>query len=143
MTRIDFYVLPEGSRSDSALLACRLAEKAYSRGHRIFIHTASREQAETLDRLLWTFRQDSFLPHAISGTELAAVSPIQIGHGVEPAGDCDVLLNLDEAVPEFFSRFHRVAEPVGNDEPARQRARDHYRYYKERGYPLETHRLKR
>lgn len=142
MTKIDFYVLPENGRGSREHLACRLTEKAYDRGHRVFIHAASREQAEAVDDLLWTFRDESFLPHTLSSAELADQSPIQVGHGDEPRGDCDVLINVSHEVPAFFSRFQRVAELVGSDEAERRRARDAYRFYKDRGYPLDTHELK-
>ncbi len=141
MTRIDFYVLPENSTTHPESVACRLTEKAYSQGHRIFIHTGNREQAQYLDQLLWTYKQDSFLPHALCDSELADDSPIQIGSGDEPSGDCDVLINLSGEVPGFFSRFERVAELVAGDSTARQQSRDAFRFYKDRGYPLHTHQL--
>jgi DNA polymerase-3 subunit chi len=53
----------------------------------------------------------------------------------------DVLVNLASTVPAFFSRFNRVAELVGNDEAARAAARERYRFYQERGYTLNTHKL--
>lgn len=142
MTKIDFYILPEQSRGNREHLACRLAEKAYDRGHRIFIHAGSREQAEAVDDLLWTFRDESFLPHVLCSDQLADESPIQIGHGDEPRGDCDVLINLSHEVPSFFSRFQRVAELVGSGDEERQRSRQAFRFYKDRGYPLDTHQLK-
>ncbi|GAB4361861.1 MAG: DNA polymerase III subunit chi [Gammaproteobacteria bacterium] len=141
MTRIDFYVLPENGSGGPEQLTCRLAEKAYSRGHRIFIHARDRDQAQQLDDLLWTYRQESFLPHALCGDELADESPIQIGHDTEPSGHCDVLINLSGEVPGFFSRFERVAELVGSDPGARERSREAFRFYKDRGYPLHTHHL--
>lgn len=141
MTRIDFYVVPENASSDAEGVTCRITEKAYSRGHRIFIHTGSREQARHLDQLLWTYKQDSFLPHALTDTEHADDSPIQIGCGAEPNGHCDVLINLAGEVPDFFSRFERVAQVVAGGADARQRSREAFRFYKDRGYPLNTHNL--
>jgi DNA polymerase III subunit chi len=44
-------------------------------------------------------------------------------------------------VPPWFGRFNRVAEPVGADEAARAAARERYRYYQDRGYTLNTHKL--
>ncbi|MEZ5578324.1 MAG: DNA polymerase III subunit chi [Candidatus Competibacteraceae bacterium] len=43
--------------------ACRLADKAYGLGHTVYLFTASEARAAALDDLLWTFRQDSFVPH--------------------------------------------------------------------------------
>lgn len=141
MTRIDFYVLPENGSGKPEQVTCRITEKAYSQGHRIFIHTGDRDQARQLDDLLWTYKQDSFLPHALCDDELANSSPIQIGYGSEPSGHCDVLINLSGEVPGFFSRFERVAELVAGDQNARDKSRESFRFYKDRGYPLHTHQL--
>ena len=46
---------------------------------------------------------------------------------------------MTDTVPEFFSRFERVAELVENDEQQRHHGRERFRFYKERGYPLQTH----
>jgi DNA polymerase-3 subunit chi len=52
-----------------------------------------------------------------------------------------VLVNLESTVPPWFGRFHRVAELVGGDDSARAAARERYRFYQDRGYTLNTHRL--
>ena len=65
-------------------------------------------------RAWWTFKQNSFLPHAPAGPTLEEpVPPVLIGHGETPAGDSQVLINLTGEVPLFFSRFERVAEVSG------------------------------
>ena len=67
--------------------------------------------------------------------------PVIIGHG-EPPDTChDVLVSLVTDVPPFFSRFERVLEVVDNTEDNRTQARERYRFYRDRGYQLETHEL--
>lgn len=136
MTRIDFYQID----NDEAplLFTCRLIDKVWHRGHRIFVYTASAEQAGEMDDLLWTFRPERFIPHAIADKGVAA--PVQIGHRGEPDHQ-DVLVNLSTQVPEFFSRFDRVAEVVPLDENSRDAARKNYRFYKDRGYILHYHQM--
>ena len=73
MTRIDFYQIT----GDQQAFTCRLIDQVYRRGHQIYVHTASMEQAERLDEDLWSFRPDSFVPHALTGQEL--VVPVRIG----------------------------------------------------------------
>ena len=71
-TRIDFYLLQdvadneEKASQSKYALACRLIEKAYLRGHKVFVFCNNRQEAETLDELLWTFKEDSFIPHNLS-----------------------------------------------------------------------------
>jgi DNA polymerase-3 subunit chi len=54
-----------------------------------------------------------------------------------PAG-MDTLINLHVEVPGFFSQFEQVLETTGHDSHTRQLARERYRFYKDRGYPLNT-----
>ena len=85
MTRVDFYLLKDtGNAAGPLFTCCRLAEKAYMQGHRIFINTESALQLQQLDDLLWTFRDGSFLPHAICGDDNADEQPILLGHDSEP-----------------------------------------------------------
>jgi len=140
MTRIDFYILEGDHAADRRRFACRLAEKAYLKGHKVYIHTADAAEAGEMDELLWSFRSGSFVPHHCT-TEGAADPevPVQIGCGEPPEGVHDVLVNLTAEVPAFFSRFLRLAEVVERAPPDRARARERFRFYRERGYPLQTH----
>jgi len=142
MTKIDFYILPEQSNQSSELLTCRLVEKAFHKQHNIYIHAASSEQANHLDDLLWTFNQGSFLPHDIVNQDRKSNAPITIGYQDAPQIDYDVMINLSEEIPSFFSRFTRVAEVVDRTTNARNQARERYRFYRDRGYTLDTHELK-
>ena len=67
--------------------------------------------------------------------------PVLIGHADAPEGLNQVLINLDMAVPLFFSRFERVVEIVNQDEIQRQQARERFKFYRDRGYDLHTHNL--
>jgi DNA polymerase-3 subunit chi len=141
MTQVDFYILEDSQPAARALLTCRLSEKAYRQGHQVFINAESGQQLKQLDDMLWTFRDGSFLPHGLYEKNADSTHPVLLGHGVEPEGPNDVLVNLSNDVPAFFSRFNRVAELVGGDEAQRAAARERYRFYKDRGYSLNTHKL--
>ena len=141
MTRVDFYITSNSTNESRAQLACRIAEKAYQKDNRIYIHTENREQAEQLDQMLWTFRQGSFLPHCLADDANHEQAAILIGYTEPPACVPEVLINVSQEIPGFFSRFERVAEVVAGDEVIRQKARERFKFYRERGYPLETHEL--
>lgn len=148
MTQVDFYI--SSGASDEALLrlASRIAEKAVECGQQVYINAADEAQAHKLDEMLWTFSQSSFLPHRIVTHSDAAdastdrAEPVLIGAGVEmPSGPWNTLINLANAVPEFFSRYERVAEVVDAHVERRNHGRERYRYYRDRGYELKTHNL--
>jgi DNA polymerase-3 subunit chi len=146
MTRIDFYSLEPDSPGDRFLLTCRLAERARAEGLRVLIHCPEGELARHLDRLLWTYRQDSFLPHGLVGSASStldlALTPVLISRDGTPEGEDQVLINLAAEAPPFFSRFERVCEPVDQDPMVRTAGRERFRYYRDRGYPLEHHAIK-
>jgi len=132
MTRIDFYQLnPERHRYDQ--IVCQLCQKAYDNNQLTLLLTHDPQQSQHLDKKLWTFRDDSFLPHD-SDASANPVTPILIQDNPDPRGDRQLLINLSASVPPYFAQFERVIELVTDDN--RQQAREHYSYYKERGYPL-------
>ncbi len=142
MTQIDFYILEEETSGNPYGIACRLAEKAWKNGHRVLLQVQSENDAQHLDRLLWTFHDQSFLPHGRLGSADPALNPILIGHGGSGGEEHDVLINLAGEVPSFFSRFERVAEIVPSEPSAKAASREHYRFYRDRGYPLQTHSIR-
>jgi DNA polymerase III subunit chi len=144
VTRIDFYILDRPAGEARLLYACRLAEKAVLQDYEVLINAASESESARLDALLWTFSQGSFLPHRLQGDGRSAEEgeQIVIGCGQEPVdGRPDLLINLSLGVPEFFSRFQRVAEVVGAEEENKAAGRQRFRYYRDRGYELQTHQV--
>ena len=145
MTRIDFYVTDE-AKSDSAMrIACRIAEKAYHQKLPTHIHTDSPQQATAMEQLLWSFRVESFIPHELSDGKQTPIPtglempPITIGSEEPQHHEIEVVINLAEQVPLFFSRHNRLAEIIdGNGKIA---GRERYKFYKDRGYELNTHKL--
>ena len=139
MTRVGFYVVQAAHQGQRLQVAVRLADKAFQRGHRIFINAVDEAQARALDELLWSFRPASFLPHGLYGQEHS--DTIAIGWGQEPENHNDLLINLQLEIPAFFSRFARVAEVVTQDDASLAALRASWKFYKERGYQLEKHDL--
>ncbi len=80
--QVDFYHLT-ATPLDRALP--KIAEKVVATGGRLLIVSASDDQRAALDRLLWTYTPDSFLPHASAGGEGDADQPILIAPDVAPA----------------------------------------------------------
>lgn len=136
--RVDFYILASGDTAERETFCCRLAEKAYRQGNRVFVLTADRGEAERLDERLWSFRAGSFVPHAVAGA--AADEPVVLGESA-PAGGADVLVNLAPGLPAGWQSFARIAEIVNQDPAVRDPARERFRRYRDAGVEPESHRL--
>ncbi len=142
MTKVDFYILEDNRRDQ---FVCRLAEKIYSQGKSIYIHTTGDEQSRLIDQLLWSFREGSFVPHHCDcepATDELQSSPIEIGSGELREDHQEVLINLAPEVPLIFSRFERVAEIIPEGDTDRTLGRERFRFYRDRGYPLKSHTIK-
>lgn len=140
MTQIDFYILPDDNSLNPLTYSCRLIEKVYRLGHGIYVHCADPVQCEKIDELLWQTDPASFIPHSQANQQ--DQSPIVIGCDTPPDHHGEVMINLAGDIPNFFSRFRRVAEIVPGKPENRTKSRQNYRFYKERGYPLKTHTIK-
>ncbi|MAI41536.1 MAG: DNA polymerase III subunit chi [Candidatus Azotimanducaceae bacterium] len=138
MTRINFYQV--GIEETVMGFACRLVNMIYKRGHRVHVYTGQEAVAGELDKLLWSWEDARFLPHEMYTKSGSA--RIKISAHVVPEDHHDVLVNLSEEIPNFFSQFERVAEIVPLDHESRERARENYRFYQDRGYQLEYHQIK-
>ena len=142
MTRVDFYSLEPDSRGDRFILACRLVERIRAQDLRVLILCPDREEARHLDRLLWTFRQENFLPHGLVGSVDAELTPILISPDGSPESECQVLLNLARDLPNGWERFERLCDLVDNDPALRQAGRARFRAYRERGHEPTHHRIR-
>ena len=140
-TRVDFYVLPEDSPEGPLPTACRLCEKAVNAGARVHVHIPDPEKAAEFDRLLWVYKQNSFIGHQRAGAADADLASVLIGDGEPPASHLAVLVNLGEDVPAYFERFERVLEIVHGERSTRARSRARFKTYRDRGHAVETHNL--
>lgn len=132
MTQIDFYT----NAPDKLGTACRLAAKAYALGNKVVALCPDEETAQRVDRMLWLAPATGFVPHCDSRSPLAPMTPIVIDYrGEEPIHD-QVLLNLRDDWPPFFSRFERLVEIVSAEDNDKERARERYKFYRDRGYEI-------
>ncbi|MBC2657595.1 DNA polymerase III subunit chi [Pseudomonas sp. MSSRFD41] len=141
MTKVDFYILPSADPAARLDFACKLTDKAWRMGHRIYLHCTDAAQRDELDARLWRFKGETFVPHGPAESE--PEGQIVLGLGQDPGEHADLLVNLDLKVPTFAPRFTRIAEVVVEDPTIRQAARESFRFYREQGYSLQDHRLQR
>jgi DNA polymerase-3 subunit chi len=105
MSEIWFYHL-ETQPLERALPA--LLEKTLERGWRAVVETSSRERATAIDAMLWTYRDDSFLPHAIAGDETDPDQPLLITMDEGNPNAANVRFYVDRAVPRSGAGYERI-----------------------------------
>lgn len=134
MTKITFL---HGARDRLQAIAAWLGQ-ASSDGRRVLVYVPTGGHREQLDRLLWTHPATGFTPHCRADSDLAAETPIVLASGLDHPMHDECLLNLSDEVPSGFSRFKELIEIVSVEDADRLPGRERFRFYRERGYPLET-----
>tara|TARA_R100000750_G_C2331499_1_gene90299 strand:- start:214 stop:633 length:420 start_codon:yes stop_codon:yes gene_type:complete len=138
LTEVTFYLSSKVGDGVRQALAWRIADKALKQGRQVYVHCQNEAHARQVDAQFWQSPATGFLPHAL-GREGQA--PVLLGFGDDPGHHHDVLINLTDQVPDFSSRFQRVAEMISGADSERQQGRERFRFYRDRGFPVTTHEL--
>ena len=103
-----------------------ILEKCLERGWKVTMRFGSSERLAALNRHLWTYRDESFLPHGAAGDGEAERQPIYLTAGDETPNAPDILFLVDgaEAKAEEMSGYVRALLMFdGHDEDAVSAAR--------------------
>ena len=138
MSQVDFHIIESKDSAASLSHACRLVRKAYKNGFRVYIRAENEQDLNTLDKLLWTFSDLDFIPHAILDTE-SGQEPVIIGMIEHQGDDKTILINLSTKMSENYSSYSLVFELISNDPTAIDAGRDRYRSYRQMNDELSTH----
>jgi DNA polymerase-3 subunit chi len=86
----------------------KLLELSLKRGWRAAVQAASEERVAALDTLLWTFRDDSFLPHGTAGHGRASEHPVYLTAADDNPNGAQVRFQVDGAALDDASPYARV-----------------------------------
>jgi DNA polymerase III subunit chi len=114
----------ERRRIDQALPA--LLDEALAAGWRVVVQAASDERVEALNERLWTYADESFLPHGSARDGVAETQPVYLTTASENPNGARfrVLLSGVETAPHARADYERVVLLFdGRDEEALAEAR--------------------
>ncbi len=107
-----------------------LLERSLARGWRVVLRCGSQAGLAAIDAMLWTYREDAFLPHGTAGMGHAALQPIYLTLGEENPAAAQVLMLVDgaRATPAEMAGLERTCLLFdGNDPAAVETARADWR----------------
>lgn len=111
-----------------------LLEKTLKRGWRAVVQAGSRERLEALDALLWTYREESFLPHGTASDGFSDRQPVFLTIDDNNPNSAKVRFYVDGAECSDFSGYERIVYLFnGHDENARGLARRQWKAAKDSG----------
>lgn len=130
MTEVLFYHL---DRAPLDRVLPDLLQRTLSRGQRALVRCGSPEALEHLDEALWTFRDESFVPHGLAGEAFENEQPILLTLGTEAPNGARwaFLVASATALPDEMARFERAVVLFGATEA--EEAREAWRAVKAAG----------
>ncbi len=125
MTEILFYHL---ERQPLERVLPTLLEKSLERGWRAVVQVGSEERVDALDALLWTYREEAFLPHGTLADGNAELQPVFLTDDTSLPNGAQVRFLVDGAVLDDVSGYERIVYMFdGNDPDAVESARETWR----------------
>lgn len=149
MARVDFH----SQVGDKLTYCCRLVRKVLASSSesdslRRVVILGDDDLLVKLDKLLWSFSGEDFLPHCFVDNEAAPITPIVLASYWDDElfstlPHADVLIHLGQEfmsnVPTLVDRFPRLIEVVSLEENDLLAGRERYKQYRTMGYELHNH----
>ena len=133
-TEVNFYHLTKSSLEDALP---RLLVKTLQAGERAVVMLGSPERVDALATHLWTYDQDSFLPHGSARDGEADRQPVWLTHLDENPNGAAFLFVADRARSDRLADYKRCFELFdGRDDTAVADSRERWRAYKAAGHTL-------
>jgi DNA polymerase III subunit chi len=133
-TDVKFYHL---TRDRLEQVLPRLAARALEQNLRVLIRAPDDARVSALDALLWTYEDDSFLPHGTARNSHADLQPIFISSASDVPNGATLLMLVDNRLDEDISAFEKCFYLFdGRDEAQVAQARQHWSKLKSNGLDL-------
>jgi DNA polymerase-3 subunit chi len=134
VSEVLFYHLTE-SKLEDALPP--LLDKSLERGWRVVVQAGDAERRDALDTHLWTFREDSFLPHGTDEQAFPAEQPVLLTTAPDNPNAATVRFLVAGAEPPLLDAYDRVIFMFdGYDQAEVETARGHWKRLKGEGHQL-------
>jgi DNA polymerase III subunit chi len=115
-----------------------LLEKTLERGWRALLRFSTQERLDAMDTALWTYRDESFLPHGTARDGHVPRQPVFLTLDEGNPNGAEVLFLLETAAEAQAERFKRVIRLFGDtgEEEAKTLARAEWKTAKAAGFEV-------
>lgn len=140
MSQATFYTLDEITDERANEFVCSLAYGLMQQRQRVLLFCSTQEQAEALDELMWQQPTQAFIPHNLVGEGPAQGTPVLIAWLPLPQniGHRTAVINLSQEPVATATKFRTLIELVPVEPAARQKAREHYKLYRQQGLQMQN-----
>ena len=121
-------------------MVCDLAEKLFLDRKRVVIHVEDKREGTLYDKLLWTWKQASFIPHKyIDQLEEPQEEVVVITPQITNPADYEILLLATPAEKKVTDHFQSIIDFAEKYDQAQLiRSRERYKAYRSYQYGLKN-----
>lgn len=136
-TKIYFIVLNSPQKQK---IVCDLVEKCYLEKKRVVINVKDQEEGERFDKLLWNWKQSSFVPHIyLNILRTSQLEPVLLTSQIESNPDYKILVVVEPVSTEIIKNFSIVIDFAEKYDATRlNQSRERYKSYRDGGFKIET-----
>lgn len=125
-----FYVLNSDTHEAREAFVCKLLNKIHKEKRLCDVRFASESEAKRFDLQLWSWKPDSFIPHALNQEIDAPIQLFSETPTTKPTKQ-DVLINLHPEFPSFFEDYTRTIEVLDQSAYLLQMGRERWKAYRQ------------
>lgn len=135
MAEINFYHLQNQSLEQGLP---KLAERVVGSGAKAVIKVKDKNTAKQLDKALWTYSPESFLPHDVEGSKYPEDQSLYITTGEDNPSSASIAMLINGEKIEDLSSFSKVLYMFeGRLDEIISTARQDYKHYKSLGHEVK------
>lgn len=136
MTEISFYQVMDETPAAVDLAVALLLEKVLKSEHNAIVRAPNEDRLERLNSNLWSYKDDSFIPHGSKEDGHEEQQPIYLSTEQDNPNGADILVTISGAESGDFSTYERVLDVFDASDISIKQARARWKEYKSKGYPL-------
>lgn len=137
MSEILFYHLTEKTL-DQVLPG--LVERSMQRGWKVVVQAGSQERVEALDTLLWTYRDEAFVPHGCIRDGTENLQPVWLTSENDNPNGAEIRFLVEGAALDTVEDYERVVYMFdGHDNAAVEHARERWKFHKSQAEGEQTY----
>jgi DNA polymerase-3 subunit chi len=136
-TKIVFLTLSVANKLN---VICDVTESEFSHGKTVVIYVSDEEEGKSLDNMLWSWKQSSFIPHSfIDSPSENNQDPVIITTNISDNKSYDTLILVNPSDPEYFINYKKVIDFADKYNPTKLESdRKRYKLYRDEKFTIET-----
>ena len=121
-------------------MVCDIVEKEYESGQKVVVNVSDEKEGKTIDDMLWSWKQSTFIPHNFSvSLDAASKDPVIITPNIEEKINYDTLILVQPAELDHCKDYKKIIDFAEKYNPTKLESdRKRYKLYRDNKFKLQA-----